>query len=255
MTRGILFVCAIGSAAWGMPPTPRVILPNGPAVPSPAESLTDPLKLAERIASTGKAVSNQLAEAKTTAATRSDQARLRQDLDDLIRILENQQQNTPCPKGGSDGMPPPNPMPPMTGQSGTESPMAMTGSPPPPPSSKSKSSPNSDSQSPSGPPKPTDQSTANDGGSESTKPPMDGSSAASKSDGKTAAGTEKPGQKNSPPPMLPLEESLARDFWGHLPDAPRKQMMQFFREQALPGYQKLLADYYQSLAEKERAVK
>lgn len=53
-------------------------------------------------------------------------------------------------------------------------------------------------------------------------------------------------------PSLPPEESLARDFWGHLPDVPRQQMLQFYREQHLGKYKELLSRYYQSLAEKER---
>lgn len=54
---------------------------------------------------------------------------------------------------------------------------------------------------------------------------------------------------------IPPEESLARDFWGHLPDAPRQQMMQFYREQYMTKYKDLLARYYESLAEKERGGK
>ena len=56
-------------------------------------------------------------------------------------------------------------------------------------------------------------------------------------------------------PALPLDEAIARDFWGNLPDLPRQRMLQFFREQYMSRYKELLPQYYQSLAEKEKKGK
>lgn len=70
--------------------------------------------------------------------------------------------------------------------------------------------------------------------------------------GDAKAGGGEPGKGGTSLPQLPPEESLAKDFWGHLPDAQRQQMMQFYREQYMSKYKDLLADYYKSLAEKEK---
>ena len=56
-------------------------------------------------------------------------------------------------------------------------------------------------------------------------------------------------------PTLPLAETLAKDFWGHLPEVPRQRMMQFFREQYNSRYKDLLPDYFSTLAEKEKKGK
>lgn len=56
-------------------------------------------------------------------------------------------------------------------------------------------------------------------------------------------------------PTLPPAESLAKDFWGHLPELPRQRMMQFYREQYMSRYKDLLPQYYSSLAEKEKKAK
>lgn len=56
-------------------------------------------------------------------------------------------------------------------------------------------------------------------------------------------------------PTLPLAETVAKEFWGHLPEQPRQRMLQFFREQYMSRYKDLLPQYYSSLAEKEKKNK
>lgn len=72
---------------------------------------------------------------------------------------------------------------------------------------------------------------------------------------KQQPGGNAPGGGGMTTPTLPLEDRIARDFWGNLPDQPRERMMQFFREQYMSRYKDLLPQYYQSLAEKEKKGK
>ena len=75
--------------------------------------------------------------------------------------------------------------------------------------------------------------------------PMPMGSGADPGDKKAGAGT----------PMLPLAETIAKDFWGHLPEQPRQKMMQFFREQYLSKYKDLLPQYYSAISEKDKKAK
>ncbi|MGL4422072.1 MAG: hypothetical protein ACRCZF_15495 [Gemmataceae bacterium] len=78
--------------------------------------------------------------------------------------------------------------------------------------------------------------------------------AAGQAGGKPSSGANG-GQGGLTTPSLPLDEAIARDFWGNLPDLPRQRMMQFYREQFMSRYKDLLPQYYQSLAEKEKKGK
>lgn len=89
-----------------------------------------------------------------------------------------------------------------------------------------------------------------DGQPQAAKPegqpmPMPMGSGAEPGDKKSGAGT----------PMLPLAETIAKDFWGHLPEQPRQKMMQFFREQYLSKYKDLLPQYYSAISEKDKKAK
>ncbi|CAN5615749.1 hypothetical protein BH11PLA2_BH11PLA2_41480 [soil metagenome] len=246
---GILF---LSSFALAMPPVPRIIIPGEPDEASKAETVTDPTKLAERIAKNSTEAGKKLAAENTGRDTRQDQAQVKDDLDALIKLLENP---PPCPNPMSGGSPPPIP-PPMGGDSkGQPPPMGgdSKGQQPPPMGgdSNGQQPPPMGRDSNGQPPQPMGgNKSAN--GKPLPKPP-----------GKTGEQPVKPMNEPGFPggsakaggamkPSLPLEESIARDFWGHLPDAPRQQMMQFFREQYVTKYKDLLGDYYQSLAEKEK---
>lgn len=68
-------------------------------------------------------------------------------------------------------------------------------------------------------------------------------------------GSTNPGTNGQSTQTLPLAETIAKDFWGHLPEQPRQRMMQFFREQYNSRYKDLLPDYFSTLAEKEKKGK
>src|SRR5262249_40310843 len=52
-----------------------------------------------------------------------------------------------------------------------------------------------------------------------------------------------PGNPMGPPsgkPTLPLDDEVAKEVWGHLPDQLRKQVTQYYKEQFMPKYSDLL---------------
>ncbi|HET6575846.1 MAG TPA: hypothetical protein VFG68_19750 [Fimbriiglobus sp.] len=56
-------------------------------------------------------------------------------------------------------------------------------------------------------------------------------------------------------PALPLDETITKQVWGHLPERLRQQMSQYYKEQFMPKYSDMLRRYYASLAEREKAQK
>jgi hypothetical protein len=224
MTCFRAILCFLATSMTASAQVPRVVLPDFD--PPPTEELKDPEKLAERIARNCKSVSDRLADEKTGVETLRDQKQVKQDLDALIKLLE----------------PPPSP--------NSNSSSSTSSSSPPPPgssSSESKDKKNSDSKNNSKdgqPPMPEPK------GGEPMPPKPEGSA---KAPAAPKAGATAPGNAGARSlPSLPFEESLARDFWGSLPDKPREQMMQFYREQYMTKYKDLLSQYYQSLTEKEK---
>ncbi len=51
-------------------------------------------------------------------------------------------------------------------------------------------------------------------------------------------------------PSIPLEETTVKDVWGYLPDKLRQQAMQYYKQDFMPRYAKLLEHYYSSLSDK-----
>jgi len=56
-------------------------------------------------------------------------------------------------------------------------------------------------------------------------------------------------------PALPLDDTITKQVWGHLPERLRQQMSQYYKEQFMPKYSDMLRQYYASLAEREKAHK
>jgi hypothetical protein len=73
--------------------------------------------------------------------------------------------------------------------------------------------------------------------------------------GATAGGNDRAGQNRKLPPSLPVDDQIAKQVWGHLPEKLRQQMSQYYKEQFMPRYDDLLRQYYASLAEREKAPK
>lgn len=206
MTRTLIMLLALTLKVEAQ--VPRILLPEV----SPADNpLSDIQALVDRIAQNGRKVSDRLAEGKIQPSTLRDQKQVKEDMDQLIELLDQSPQSSPS----------------------SSSPSGSTSS----------SKPDS-----------------NDSRRESQKAAGNSSTLKQKSAGgipmsgtpSVAGGA--PGQSGTAARQLslPPEESLARDFWGHLPDVPRQQMLQFYREQHMGKYKELLSRYYQSLAEKER---
>jgi hypothetical protein len=73
--------------------------------------------------------------------------------------------------------------------------------------------------------------------------------------GAAAGGNDRGGRAGKSPPTLPVDETIAKQVWGHLPEKLRQQMSQYYKEQFMPKYDDLLRQYYSSLAEREKMPK
>ena len=251
------FTCAIfGIAVSAMsltagiaPPIPRVILP-AKALPKPEVDVApiegdDVRSVANRIVKGTKAVGEKLSGQDTSEETRKDQKQVADDIDTLIKLLENP--------------------PPMNNQNPPPPPMPNDGPPPPPPKNKGETKPQGgEGNRPRRPRPQAGKPNKPESGPMPMPMPGEGQPQGAKPEGKPMpegqpmpmSGAE-PGDKKSGAgaPMLPLAETIAKDFWGHLPEQPRQKMMQFFREQYVSKYKDLLPQYYSAISEKDKKAK
>jgi hypothetical protein len=63
-------------------------------------------------------------------------------------------------------------------------------------------------------------------------------------------GTQKDGAGKVEPPAT--AKDLVSEVWGRLPEVLQRQIQSPLREQFLPGYEKLISDYYKRLAEDQQ---
>jgi hypothetical protein len=98
---------------------------------------------------------------------------------------------------------------------------------------------------------PGNQGTGND--QQSQAKPGNSSNAVAK--GNTAArDSSERLDASSPMPVTKADiEELAKQFWGHLPERTREQMMQSFSEEFLPKYERDIEEYYRRLSEEKNA--
>lgn len=246
-----------GVASAVVPPIPPiVVIPEIQVEPMPdAATPDDVAKLADRIGKNAKSVRDKLSERDTSPTTIQDQKQLKKDLDRLIDLLQNQppppmnndssQQPPPPSGGGGSGMgnPPPMGNKPRTGSGRrNQQPMApMGGQQPMSPANAQ----------PMGM-KPDSMGTPMGTKAQSQGQPMEPMGGKPETGGNAGNNADKGGQAT---PTLPLAETIAKDFWGHLPEVPRQRMMQFFKEQYNSRYKDLLPDYFSTLAEKEKKGK
>jgi hypothetical protein len=96
------------------------------------------------------------------------------------------------------------------------------------------------------------------GGDEQRKQPS-GTAPSNTSGNATAAGetgnasprgTQKDGTGKVEPPAT--AKDLVSEVWGRLPEVLQRQIQSPLREQFLPGYEKLISDYYKRLAEDQQ---
>lgn len=242
-------------------PAPREVRPDGTRDPAPQpETPTkaeDPAVVVDRIIKNSKDVEEKLAKTDTGTDTRKKQDKILSDIDALI----NRQEDPPPPQDNKDkdkeknndpmmnpGMPPPKDkmgmgmdMMPMNGMNDPP-PMPMGGSGRKPrmgePMAGDKKDPGMNDGKPE-PMKPQDKK-----GSSGPKDPKDPKNPSGMAGG-NPGGKVPPGK-----PLLPFDEDVAKDVWGHLPDKLRQQMTQYYKEDVMPKYSELLKLYYSSLAEK-----
>lgn len=267
MTRYLLVsiftLCATAAFAVVPPIPPVIVVPAVPDEKPDGEDADDVAKLADRIGKNAKTVTEKLGEQDTGDATRRDQQKLKQDLDKLIDLLQNQ----PPPPMSNDSSQQPPPMggggmgnkqnpPPMGGNSGQQKPMGgsqRTGS-----GRKQQGQPMP--MGGTGDKQPMPMPMGNKGGMGDQQPMPTGAKPDDKGQPMSAQpmgdkGGNEAGMSGKATPTLPLAETIAKDFWGHLPEVPRQRMMQFFKEQYNSRYKDLLPDYFSTLAEKEKKGK
>lgn len=261
-------------------PPPRPVPAERPHHPlSLPESTDDPYRIVERIIRQARHASQELARANAGPDTQQTQRNILADIDALLQPPRSS--NT---SKNSDSQPPPSsssnsksgsslsqPQGNKSGSEGSSSqnkPSGNNSNTAPPQKSQN---PLADSNERSGqsvssvrrprqtphpsPPntepqarkKNTDSSNA-DGTpqSPSTQPPTQSQ----------ATGLSRPDPQNKPSasaPTSPLRwnEDWIRNVWGHLPDALRRQASEYYRQELIPQYSKLLEKYYSSRLQKK----
>lgn len=284
LVRGIVSFSVYGGDVEVAPP-PREVRPDGTREPAPEPmnpKAQNPLETVERIIKNSKAVGDKLAMTDTGTDTRKTQDTILKDIQSLIDM----QENPPPPKSGQS---PDMNMDQKDNQSNNKDknndqkenkpndkdnkndPMPMNGKNDMPPQKKDMQPnggmdqrPMNDSDQPKGR-KPRQQQDGNqskekedkpmnpDKNSGGTKEIAKGSGTASKKPNQGMGRLPDPMNKqNMTPttPSLPPEEAAVKDVWGYLPDKLRQQALQYYKQEFMPHYAKLLEQYYSSLSEK-----
>lgn len=253
----ILFLASVGLAVAGVaPPVPRIpsaaLKPPAPEEPAEAE---DAAKIADRILQNTKDAADRLKESDPGIDTRKKQDQTLRDIDALLKQAEN-----PPPMGGGG-------MSGMNDQknqdmSGESSPKGGSqkgmGKPQGGPGQKQAGA--SDSKGRSWRDRRNQQraGTGKEPGPGEPKSLPDPTGSGQRTDAKAgtaAGGNDRGGRLGQPPPTLPVDDAIAKQVWGHLPEKLRQQMSQYYKEQFMPKYDDLLRQYYSSLAEREKAPK
>jgi hypothetical protein len=241
-------------------PAPREIRADGSRDPAPASTNANkenPLVVVERIIKNSNAVGDKLARTDTGAETRGKQDTILKDIQSLI----DQQENPPPePDKNQDKSQEQNPgKKPDDGKMNDMMPMGGMNEP----KNQGMGSGNEGEQ--PMPRRPRQQA---------GKEPMPKSGQASGGQATGQAGNKQPQQaKNTPPknpmnntaslpdpkpghpkdpgrPLLPIEDEIVKEVWGHLPDKMRQQATQYYQQDFMPRYTELLKLYYSALAEK-----
>jgi hypothetical protein len=260
--------CPASSADVEIAPPPRQIRPDGTRDPVPKSEVPkaeDPRATVERIIKNSKAVGDKLAMTDTGTETRKTQDAILKDIQSLIDPQENppkSNQNHDMNKDKNPNDKDKNdkkdmgPMGDMNDMSNQKKDMQPNGG-------MDQSNMGGDSDQPKGR-KPRQQ-----GGDQPKEQGGDPMSQNKKTSGKNesskqqAAASQNPKQGkgrlpdplskgDSPPlPSIPPEETVMKDVWGYLPDKLRQQAMQYYKQEFMPRYEKLLEHYYSSLADKK----
>ena len=274
----VAFGLATESARAQLPvaPAPRAIRPDGTVDPAPKPEAPpkaeDPAVVVDRIIKNSKDVGDRLEKKDAGTDTRGTQDKILKDIDALINRQENPPPPQPDPNKDKDkdkdkekdknkdpmmkDMPPPKmgdmPMDKMGMGMGKDGmPMAGMNDPPPMPMGGTGR-------------KPRVNDPMNDGKKEQGDPMPDPKGGPDKKPGKPDPKDAKgqPGGNAGNPDgkggkggsTLPVNDDVAKEVWGHLPDKLRQQMTQYYKEDVMPKYAELLKQYYSSLSEKGAPV-
>jgi hypothetical protein len=249
-------------------PLPREVRPDGTRDPAPTSAVPqspNPIETVERIIKNSKVVGDKLAMTDTGNETRKTQDTILKDIQSLIEREENpppksgqnpdmNKDKKPNDKNDKNDMMPMSDMKDMGNQKKDMQP--NNGMDP--------SNMGGDSDQPKGR-KPRQQ--GGDQPKEQGSEPMNqnknpsGSSSSGNQQAK-AAPIPKQGKGKLPDPLskgdippamasIPPEETVMKDVWGYLPDKLRQQAMQYYKQEFMPRYEKLLEHYYSSLSEKK----
>jgi hypothetical protein len=265
-----LLAAASLHAAPEQAPPPREIHGDGQRDPAPTPQQgprEDPLETVERIIKNSRDVSDKLARMDTSASTRETQERILRD----IRSLLQQDDNPPPPKpdqspdkkkDDKDPKDPENKQDQKQDQKQDMMPMSGMNEPMP---SKKDMQPNAGNQQPSEQPAETDEQPrerrprqqhkdqGRDGGTKQEKNQPSGPRPPEPKPGgkveKNSSGSNDPLDKGKPRPsmpMLPHEDEMSDEVWGHLRSRLRREVMQFSKQEYIPRYSKLMEYYYSS---------
>lgn len=288
MSRGLLFAlltagvlsASSSRAQVEVAPAPRAIRPDGTRDPVPGSTAAqkeNPLVVVQRIIKNSKTVGDKLAMTDTGTETRQTQEKILKDIQSLI----DQQDNPPpspdknpdknpdkepdkkqknmddtkdkkpddmnkksdmMPQGGMNDMPP---MPKDMGMGGMPPPMADNDDEPHArrPRQQNGNQPEQKDGQPknpsSGKQQPQPQTQAKN------PPPKDPKNTGGVVPDPSRGNPTDPGR-----PLLPFEDEIVKEVWGHLPDKMRQQATQYYQQDFMPRYTELLKLYYSSLAEK-----
>lgn len=253
-------------------PAPREVRPDGSRDPAPrpaAPRPENPFQVVQRIIKNSNAVGDKLAMTDTGTETRGKQETILKDIQSLI----DQQEDPPPPKpdqGQSDdmnkdkmpmgGMDDKKDMsdkgdkgdkgdkqdtPPMQkgmGDKGQKDGKGM--------SDLGDDEPMGRRPRRQGNEEPKEQKGKGTGGNQKSQPMTDTPMQTPKNTGGKVPDPQ-PGDPKGPAiPLLPFEDEIVKDVWGHLPDKMRQQATQYYQQDFMPRYTELLKLYYSSLAEK-----
>ncbi|MDW8243396.1 MAG: hypothetical protein RMJ88_09315 [Thermogemmata sp.] len=260
-------------------PPPRPASSDGQVpVGSPANGPEDVRQIVERIIRNARQASQQLAQAETGPPTQQTQRTILRDIDMLLRPpppptpKDDKQppQSEPQPK--KDEASQPMPQTPQKQDKSTDTvkppPGGMDTIPPPPagkkPSESNSATAKGDSVSPPAARRPrraslphppsgpmseiqTNQSTPT--GPATTHASQQASTQPATDPRTPASGHPDPNKKKVPInriPTLLLQDDWMRNVWGHLPDTLRRQASEYYQQELIPRYSKLLEKYYSS---------
>jgi hypothetical protein len=236
-------------------PQPREIRPDGSRDPVPAPpKAEDPRETVERIIKNSKEVGDKLAMSDIGTDTRSKQGTILKDIQSLIKRQEdpppqsdqNKDMNNDPKDKQSNDMDKKKDMMPMAGMND-----------PPPPGN------GMDNQPMGNPDQPKTRKQRQQGKDESKEKGMDEhkdpNDNKNQSKGSPSQDTKQKngGMAGQAPmgsipqvPTIPQEDAVVKDVWGYLPDKLRQQTMQYYKQEVMPRYAKLLEHYYSSLSDK-----